>query len=164
MVATAEEIGDAILIESISWKRGTTGTTSDGSYNDFNIYLGYTDLDMLTTEFNENYTPLSRTLVHHRDPQTLSAEPEEWFTIELDSPFWYNGVDNMIMEITWNTSSGNPSSYEFNTPMTPVSVKSADPVGNSGFLSSMRCQFMLDGTQSLENGTWASVKVLVGGE
>ncbi|MCP4646684.1 MAG: hypothetical protein GY852_02970 [bacterium] len=162
MVATTEEIGNAILIESISWQRGTTGISSTGSYNDFNIYLGYTSLEMLSTEFADNFIPQSRTLVHHNDPQPISAEPDEWFTIELDSPFWYNGQDNLILEITWSTGTGNPSTYEFNTPMTPVCLKSADPQGESGFLSSMRCQFMLNGTQELENGTFASVKVLLG--
>lgn len=149
-------------IQSISWQRGTTGIGPEGSFTDFQIYMGYCSSDMLTTEFNDNYIPLSRTLVHHDVLQTISAMEDEWFTITLDSPFWYNAEENLIVEVTWTSGTGNPSTYEFSTPMMPVSLKTADPTGSTGFLSSMRCQFMLDGTQSLETGTFGSIKVLLG--
>lgn len=162
MVATVEEIGTAIEIVSISWQRGTTGVGPDGLYTDFEIYLGYCPSDMLTTEFADNYLPGSRTLVHQDLTQTISAAEDEWFTITLDSPFWYSAEHNLIMELVWTSGTGNPSVYEFNTPFTPVSLKSADPYGGSGFLSSMRNQFMLEGTESLEAGTFGSIKVLLG--
>lgn len=161
MVATADEIGDAMEVESVSWHRGTTGFVSTATYYNLRIYMGYSPLNVLGTTFAENYVPLSRTLVYSGDA-TISAEEDEWFTIPLDSPFWYNGSDFFIMEVIWDSGTGNPSCYEFNTPMTPSSLKSPDPNGETGFLSSMRCQFMLDGSQALENGTFASIKVLLG--
>ncbi len=161
MVATADEIGDAIEIGSVSWRRGTTGPVSSATYTNFRIYMGYAPSHMLGTSFAENFVPLSRTLVYSGNP-TVTAEEDDWFSIPLDSPFWYNGSDIFIMEIIWDSGTGNPSCYEFNTPMTPSSLKSPDPNGDMGFLSSMRCQFMLDGTQELESGTFASIKVLLG--
>ena len=162
MVATTEEIGTSIEIESISWQRGTTGNTSTSDYSNFRIYLGYCPLDFLGTTFMDNYITNTRTLVHQSDTESISVEEGEWFTIELDSPFWYNGVDNLIMEVVWDSGTGDPSIYGFNTPMTPTSLKSASSTGEIGFLSSIRCQFMLLGTEQLENGTFAGIKVLLG--
>lgn len=162
MVATAEEIGSAMEIQSISWQRGTSGFSSSGTYNDLRIYLGYSSEDMLSTSFSNNYTPLSRTMVYQNDAGTISAEENEWFELVLDTPFWYNGVDNLILEISWESGTGNPSVYHFDTPMTPVSLKSADPSGDQGFLSSTRSMFMLSGSQDLSPSTFGSVKVILG--
>lgn len=149
-------------IQSISWQRGTTGYASTADFGNFRIYLGYCPDDMLTTSFTDNYIPLSRTLVHQEDIQTISAEEDQWFTITLDSPFWYNGVDNLLMEVVWDSGTSNPSVYEFDTPMTPVCLKSASSSGETGFLSSSRCQFMIEGTLEMETGTFAGIKVILG--
>lgn len=151
-------------VQSISWQRGTTGPASSADFTNFRIYLGYCAEDMLSTTFEDNYIPLSRTLVRHADSQNVTAEEGDWFTIPLDSPFWYNGVDNLVMEVIWDSGTGNPSVYEFNTPMTPVSLKSASSSGETGFLSSNRCQFMLEGVQELSPNTFAGVKIVLGEE
>jgi len=161
VIATSEEIGDAIEVTSLSWHRGTGGTPTS-SFTDFNIYLGYCPNETLGTNFADNYSPGSRTLVHHSDNITVAEGTEEWFSIDLDTPFWYNGAENLILEVTWASGAGSVNNYLFTTPMTPVNLKSAIPDGETGFLSSIRCQFMLLGMQQLENGTFASVKVILG--
>jgi len=150
-------------IVSLSWHRGTGGTPT-ASFTDFNIYLGYCPDDILGTEFDANYIEGSRTLVHHSDNITVAEGTDEWFTIDLDSPYWYDGSGNLIMEITWGSGSGSVRNYQFDTPMTPVLLKSPVPDGEVGFLSSIRCQFMLEGIQQLETGTFAGIKVLLGVE
>ncbi len=162
MVARADEIGSAMEIESLSWQRGTTGNTSSSDYGNFRIYLGYCSEEVLGTTFMDNYVANSRTLVHQSDTESISVEEGEWFTIELDSHFWFNGVDNLIMEVVWDSGTGDPSIYGFNTPMAPVSLKSPSSTGETGFLSSFRCQFMLNGTMMLEAGTFGSIKVILG--
>ena len=161
MVATADEIGDAIEVTSLGWHRGTGGTPT-ASFNNFNIYMGYCSDGMLGTNFMANYIENTRTLVHHSGSITVAEGTDEWFTIELDSPFWYNGEQNLILEVVWDGGSGSVHNYFFNTEETPVRLKSAEPDAETGFLSSMRCQFMLIGSQQLESGTFASVKVLLG--
>lgn len=162
MVARAREIGSAIEIESISWQRGVSGNTSSSDYENFRIYMGYCPKEYLGTDFINNYTPGSRTLVLQANTLSIAAEPDEWFTVDLDSSFWYNGEDNLILEVVWDSGTGDPSIRQFNTPQTPASLKSADSSGEKGFLSSLRCQFMLNGTMKLDSGTFASIKVILG--
>lgn len=161
MIANADEIGDAIEITSIGWHRGTGGTPT-ASFNNFNIYLGYCPEDMLGTNFMDNYTEGSRTLVKHSGSIIVAEGTDDWFTIDLDTPFWYNGEGSLILEVVWSSGSGSVHNYFFDAPGSPMRLKSAEPEAATGFLSSMRCQFMLNGSQALENGTFASVKVLLG--
>lgn len=161
MVATAEEIGTAVEITSIGWHRGTGGTPT-ASFGNLNIYLGYCPNETLGTSFLENYVQNSRTLVHHSDDITVAEGTDDWFYIDLDTPFWYNGTGNLIMEITWDNGSGSVQNYHFDTPMTPTRLKSADPLGETGFLSSVRCQFMLEGSQELSPGSFGRVKIIMG--
>ncbi len=161
MIATEAEIGDAIEITSLGWHRGTGGTPT-ASFNNFNIYLGYCPAEILGPIFADNYVPNTITLVHHSDSIVVAEGTDDWFYIDLDTPFWYSGEGTLLMEIVWDSGSGSVQNYHFNTPMMPMRLKSASPTGETGFLSSMRCEFMLEGTQALENGTFASIKVRLG--
>ncbi len=161
MVATADEIGDAIEISSLGWHRGSGGTDT-ASFNNFRIYLGYCPEEFLGTNFMDNYVEGTRTLVHKSTSITVAQGTEDWFYIDLDDPFWYNGEGSLILEVVWDNGSGSVHNYFFDTAGTPMRLKSAEPTAETGFLSSMRCQFMLVGTQQLETGTFASVKVLLG--
>ena len=161
MVATADEVGNAIEVTSIGWHRGTGGTTTS-SFNNFNIYMGYCPEEMLTTNFMDNYVAGTRILVHHSDNIIVAEGTDDWFYIDLDTPFWYNGEESLILEVTWDSGSGSVHNYLFDNPGIPMRLKSAIPDGQTGFLSSIRCQFMLEGNMELESGTFASIKVLLG--
>lgn len=161
MVASADEIGDAIIVSSLGWHRAEGGTPT-AAFTDFQIYLGYCPDEMLGTVFMDNYVENSRTLVFQRDAITVAEGTDEWFYIELDEPFWYNGEGNLIMEISWESGSGSVQNYFFNAPGIPKMLKSAEATAETGFLSSLRCQFMLEGTQLLDAGTFASIKILLG--
>ncbi len=163
MVAKADEIGSPIEVSSISWHRAAGGTPT-ASFNNFNIYMGYCPQEMLGTSFMDNYIQDSRTLVHHSGSITVAEGTDEWFTIELDTPFSYDGEGSLILEVAWSSGSGSVHNYFFDAPGSPMRLKSAEPEAATGILSSSRCQFMLNGTQALENGTWASVKILLGAE
>ena len=161
MVARDEEIGTALEIETIHWHHTATGDSS-ATFEDFNIYLAYCPDDVLSTVFEDNYVPNSKTLVFHRDDLTVAVYGSEWFALDLDAPFWYDGEGNLILEVTWAGGSGSIHNYLFNTPMTPCCLKAPTPDGPTGFLSSMRCQFMLEGTLMLAPATFGSIKVLLG--
>jgi len=161
LIAKADEIGDAIEVSSIGWHRATGGTAT-ATFNKFRIFVGYCPNDMLGTNFMDNYIEDTRTEVHFSSSITVAEGGEEWFYIDLDTPFWYDGTQNLILEVVWESGSGSVHNYFFDTAGTPMRLKSAEPDSETGFLSSLRCQFMLVGTEQLENGTFASVKVLLG--
>ena len=130
----------------------------------FTMYLGYCAEDTLDLDFQSNYTPGSKTLVFSADPLQLTASGTgDWVTIELDEPFWYNGVDNLIIDCQWNNanddnsfyasqwaSARNTCVYEYNTPQHSHTRTSEVPY------------MIISGAQMLENGTFASIKVLLG--
>jgi len=160
VVVFDEEIGDAMTIETISWQRGPAGS-SDASFNGFEIYMGLCASDMLGTTFDDNYIPGSRTLVYKTPYLEVSANPDEWIDITLDTPYWYNGVDNLLIEVLWNSGSGTVYAYIWNTSgTTPRSVKSAVSSSPDGFLSPSLSELMLDGPSALDQTTFGAIKAL----
>jgi len=111
VVVLASEIGDAIEINSFSWFRGVGGE-SQGSYYDLKIYMGLCSSDQLGMTYDDNYISGSKTLVlSSAFFTTPTVNPMDWFEITLDTPFWYNGVDNLIIEIEWSSAPGDDALY-----------------------------------------------------
>jgi hypothetical protein len=152
-----------MTIESISWLRTNPESgDSTAAFPEFELYMGLCSGDYLGTEFLDNYIPGTRTLVYSSNPLQVSADPGEWYTIELQTPFWYNGQDNLLLELCWINGTGSFHTYAWNSPGVPRSLKSPTPDGPTGFLSSMMSQLMLDGTTGLSPATFAQVKVRLG--
>ncbi len=92
-----------MTIESVAFQRSEFGEPiATGNLEHFEIYMGLGDSDLLGTDFEENYIVDSRYLVYGSDPQTFSAGYNEWIQFDLDTPFWFNGNDNLIIEIMWS--------------------------------------------------------------
>lgn len=108
MVVLDDEIEDAITIDKIHLKRGPAGEDST-VLNDFKIYMGLCASDTLGMSYDENFVSGTRTLVYSASPFTAKAEIDEWFEIVLDSPYYYNYSDNLLIEVEW--SSGMHSIY-----------------------------------------------------
>ncbi len=101
MVVLDSEIGNAVQIQSISFKRSTFGVDT-ATFADLNIYMGHGTADQLNPVFLNNYLPGTRTQVFDSGGIiTLTAGMNEWFTINLDTPYWYSGVNNLIIEFEW---------------------------------------------------------------
>ena len=152
-----------MAIESISWQRVSEGTgDSVATFPGFELYVGLCDQDYLGTEFDDNFIPGSKTLVFSADPLAVSGEPGDWFTIDLDSPYWYNGQDNLLIELSWNGGTGSFHTYMWNSPGVPRSLKAPTPDGPTGFLSSTMSELMLDGVEGLPEATFGHIKVVLG--
>lgn len=67
-----------------------------------------------------------------------------------------------MFEPSWSDAEGSIHDYLFDTPMNPVSLRAPAKDGGTGFLSSMRCQFVLQGQMSLVQGTFGGIKALLG--
>jgi|WetSurMetagenome_2_1015567.scaffolds.fasta_scaffold01784_7 hypothetical protein len=152
-----------MTIESIAWQRTDDGEgDSVAVFPDFHLYMGLCDSDQLGTEFEENYIPGSRVLVFDASPLTAQGDPGGWFEIQLETPFWYDGSSNLIVELDWEGATGSFHTYRWNTPGVPRSLKAPTPDGPTGFLSSEMSELMLDGAFGLTGCTFGRIKVLLG--
>ncbi len=114
-MALSEEMLGPMVISSVSWQRGGSAGSASGTYNSFKLYMGLSSADELTNTFENNYIAGTKTLVYETSSQVMSAGPDEWMTITLDTPFWYNGVDNLVFELQWQGGANMFYTYMWET-------------------------------------------------
>lgn len=113
VVVLASEIGDAIEIESFSWRRFPS-PEDQGTFNDLKVYVGLCASDELGTTFDDNYIPGTRTLVLSDSPYTTPVVPVGgWFDVTLDTPYWYSGQENLLIEVEWSSGAGSLYSWSW---------------------------------------------------
>ena len=157
VVVLASEMGDAVNIESFSWKRSPS-PDDHGTFNDMAIYMGLCDSDQLGSTFDDNYIAGTRTLVMSSPSYTTeTVEVNEWFTFAFNTPYWYNGQDNLLIEIEWSTGAGSLYTWHWNAG---TSRSMYAHYGGSTALvqQSIAPNLRLDGTLSLSNSTFARIK------
>lgn len=160
------EIGGAFGIETISLKRHSSGTTQAGTYYlDFQIWAGLTDDDFLSSSFDANFLPGTRTLVFSSDSLYLEASPGAWMPFELDQPYWYGGTDNLVIEIMWSDGEeiGSECLYTWQWDTGALRCLSGAYEASSGSMTSIIPCFQLVGEEALESVTFAGVKAALGG-
>lgn len=157
MVVLASDIGDAIEIESFSWKRFDS-PDDHGTFNDMAVYMGLCDSDQLGTTFDDNYIPGTRILVLSGSPYTTqTVGVNEWFDFVFDTPFWYNGQDNLLIEIEWSSGAGSLYSWNWDGG-TNRSMYAGYGMSTASSLGSKVPNLRLNGTLSLTNSTFAQIK------
>ncbi len=158
MVAYSEELGSAIEIESISLK---VASGTKVHLDALQIYLGHTDRIELEEEFEGNYIGGTKTLVYdHSDLWLYAGAPGEWFTIQLDESFWYNGSDNLIIEFDW--PGGENAIYVWgwiSDVNRSLYGEYGNPVGTQTWESLL---VRLNGSLSLEPTTFGAIKSTLG--
>jgi len=157
VVVLASDIGDAIEIESFSWKRSPS-PDDHGTFNDMAIYMGLCGSDQLGTTFDDNYIPGTRILVLSGSPYTTqTVGVNEWFEFVFDTPFWYNGQDNLLIEIQWSSGAGSLYSWNWNGGSNRC-IYGLYGMATSLVQSSNVPNLRLNGTLSLTNSTFARIK------
>ncbi|HOF67284.1 MAG TPA: hypothetical protein PLX54_04875 [Candidatus Fermentibacter daniensis] len=160
MVVLDSEIGTAITINDLLWKRAPMGM-DHSSYTNFKIYMGYTTRDILEPDFDSNYVPGSKTLVFSRSTYTLSGLASgAWFTTALDTPFFYNGSGNLLIDIEWTSSPDGLSVYVFNWNTDVGRSMFSSPAGSTGDPENFVPHMILGGTNDLESKTFARIKIM----
>lgn len=157
VVVLTSEIGDAIKIDNLHWKRAVGGV-NQGTFNDFVIYMGLCSGDVLGISYDDNYIPGTRTQVMSSSSYTTpSTNPNEWFVIPLDTPYWYSAGDNLLIEIEWSSGSGSLYTWHWNSG-TERCVVGAYGEPNGNFLTSLVPNIILEGTLSLDPSTFGMIK------
>lgn len=150
----------AMTINQIGWQRGGSSGSSSGYYNNFKLYIGLASESELSDTFADNYIPGSRIRVYETTTQVMSAGPDEWMIITLDTPFWYNGVDNLIIELEWVGGSNMFYTYMWETGTNRGLMNKTNVGSPTGTLYTKMSQLMFDGTLALEPETFGSIKAL----
>jgi hypothetical protein len=107
-IYTADEIGDAGTISSVAFYYDYTN-----SFNMDNVtmYMKNVSRDAFTS--NTDMEPLALGDIVWTG--TLSATEAGWITVNLDTPFAYNGTDNLLIACFDGTSGYPGSAYKFRT-------------------------------------------------
>jgi len=160
-VAYSDELGSAIEISSLSFQ---TFSGPKVHFSGLQIYLGLTNAVELRTEFDSNYISGTKTLVYdHSDLWLNSGSPGEWFTIDLDNSFWYNGSDNLIIDFCW--PEGSESIYVWGWIGDVNRSVYGLYSGTTGVAASHESILMkLNGTLSLDASTFGAIKATLGVE
>jgi len=160
VMALSSEMTGAMTIGSIAWQRGGSSGSETGYYNNFQLYMGLASSDQLSDNFLDNYVPGTRTLVYETPTQTMSAAPDQWMTIALDTPFWYNGTDNLIVELIWSGGSNMFFTYKWNTGASRALENDSDIHAPTGVLGQNMSELMFDGPLSLTPYSFGAIKAL----
>ena len=157
MVVLKSEIGDAIEIDSFSWKR-SPGGDPQGIYNNMNIYMGLCSSDELVLTFDDNYIGGTRILVLSASQYiSQSVGVNEWFEFVFDTPFFYNGQENLLIEVEWSGGSGSVYSWVWNGGTNSCvygEYGSSTALVQDSNVPNLR----LNGSLSLTNSTFARIK------
>ena len=151
-----------MTVESIAFQRTDWGEpTVTGNLEHFEIYMGLGDSDILGTGFEENYIEDSRYLVYSSNPQILSAGYNEWIQFDLDTPFWYNGQNNLVIEVMW--SWGEPGDHLLTWGWAASGRSVFGYYGSPGGEYEDKVPYMgLNGTMLLRPATFGSIKAELG--
>jgi hypothetical protein len=79
---------------------------SSGNYYNFYLRCCHTHLAALTNDFTGNYAGHTPAQVYYTASQYVAGTPDTWFGFDFDTPFEYDGTNNLIIEVEWNTDGG----------------------------------------------------------
>jgi len=151
-----------MTIEQISWQRGGSAGSATGQYNSFKLYMGAAAGSELTDTYEANYAAGTKTQVYATGSQIMQAGTDEWMTITLDTPYVYNGTDNLIIELEWVGGANMFYTYMWDTGANRGLMNKTDVTSPTGTLSTSMSELMLTESMSLEAVTFGSVKATLG--
>jgi hypothetical protein len=147
-----------MTISSVSWQRGGSSGSASGTYNSFKLYMGLAAGTELTDTYDSNYVPGTKTLVYQTASQTMIADPDQWMTIALDTPYWYDGTSGLIFELQWEGGVNMFYTYMWDTGTNRGLMNKTDITSPTGTLSTSMSELMFDGVLSLGTSTFGAIK------
>jgi hypothetical protein len=108
MILTADEIGMNGSITSVAYKRYSEGSGSPATRN-LDIYMVHTSMDSYAS--TADWIPVTPADLVFSGEYTFETTGTDWQTITLDTPFEYNGTDNLCICIDDNTGTTTSRIY-----------------------------------------------------
>ena len=156
----SSEIGTAMQINSLKWHKNPY-TSTDAQCEGFSIYLGLCANEQLSSSsFEGNYISGTKTLVYSTS-LLMVDQTSDWKEIILDESYFYNGTDNLIIEVQWENASWSNSYYnhEWMAGENRCIFRQDAP---DILAYNMLPHMILAGSLSMENSTFGEIKVELG--
>ena len=101
-------------------------------------------------------------MLWEEDCTIYAPNPNQWFQIDLETPFFYDGTGNLIIEYAW--PNGRDAVYNYNWTGTVARALAGSWESVTGY-TEMDCpHILLSGTLELQNVTFGFIKALLGSE
>lgn len=161
-MVTAEDMGGSPVEIAALGFMPSEYSEKTGSYYEFSLSLGYTDLDELTARFADNWNSTPAVEVFSEPQLELTnIAGGAWIMFEFDEPFFYDVSSNLLYELSWSGPIDPPDSRIY-TMNWEDDVNSAlvgySPDSTFGYLTTVVPNLLFVTTQGLEAQTFAGVK------
>ncbi len=163
MVVLQEEIKTAFQINSITfvfaWPEETSYVT------DFTISMANVENDQLIETFSQNYDPGTLVEVYHCDSLCLENGYGNELVLELDTPFFYNGQDNLLIDIYYPDGECWSRVYNWEAGTARCLRYLFLPGGSgssTGYFFEWIPYMVFEGTANFDQSTFGAVKVILG--
>lgn len=164
VVVLQEDIGTAYEISKVSFV--IFSAASDSYVEDISLSMAHVESDQLTETFTDNYQPGSLVEVCHMDLLDLSGENGDEILLDLDTPFQYNGQDNLLIDISYPAGSCWTAVYTWDSDPARSLRDGFLPSGSAGSTGELLWwvpYMVFEGTESLEQNTFGAIKIELGG-
>jgi hypothetical protein len=108
----AGEIGRGGTIDQIALFK-IYAYTYAATFPNVSVKMCHTNVTSLTGAFNDNYGGQTPVWVYHNDALVRGGEPYAWDAVDLQTPFDYNGTDNLLVEVLWQGTASGLGSYSW---------------------------------------------------
>jgi len=157
-----EEMGGAPVEITAMGYMPSEYSNRTGSYYDFSLVIGYTDLDELTGKFDVNWSSAPVEVYSEPRLELVGIAGGEWIMFEFEQPFQYDASSNLLYELTWNGPINPPDSriYSMNWEDEVNSVVVAtSPDSSSGYTTTTKPNLLFVTSETfLEAQTFAGIK------
>ena len=109
-IFTSEEVGGGGIIRNLSRKVVSTNATY--TIDTLRIYMGFTTLDKF--QYTRDWTPMENLTLVYEGTDVAVGREKGWETFELQTPYAYNGTDNLVIVTAKKASSYSTTpTYEY---------------------------------------------------
>jgi PKD repeat protein len=153
---TSELFNQAGNINKIYWKLNSDVPVGGSTFNNVVVMLGHTTNSLLGTNFADNFTESDATEVWNTPTYTVaSGTGGDWIEIPITGTFYYNGTNNLILDIDLVSGTTDLTWMENNGAYPLGSSLYAGPGGSSGTQFAMKylVQFEMDTIESKSQPT-----------
>jgi hypothetical protein len=161
-MVTVEEMGEAPVEITAMGYMPSEYSSKTGSYYDFSLNMGYTELDELTAKFDMNWSSAPAEAYSEPQLELVEIAGGEWIMFEFEQPFQYDASSNLLYELTWSGPVDPPDSkiYSMNWEDEVNSVVVAtSPDSSSGYPTTMKPYLLfITSEAALEAQTFAGIK------
>ncbi|OPX32122.1 MAG: hypothetical protein B1H09_01215 [Gemmatimonadaceae bacterium 4484_173] len=161
-MVTVEEMGGAPVEITAMGYMPSEYSSKTGSYYDFSILVGYTDLDELDPRFDQNWSSTPVEVYSEPQLELSGIAGGVWIMFDFEQPFQYDASSNLLYEFTWNGPIDPPDSkiYSMNWEDEVNSVVTASsPDSSSGYPTTVKPNILFITSEAfLEAQTFAGIK------